>query len=724
MKYWILSSEDMPPVGGGIGTYVAATARLFANNGHNVTVFIHDAGAGKAKISETNGIRYVHFSSESYPSDGLLGYHAQVSWAFAAVLESFMIREGLPDILESQEYQGIAYYTLQKKHLLYERFSDLPIVITCHAPAFVYLEYNHVSTYEFPTYWVCEMEKFVLTAADLIISPSEYIVNQIRLKAPELHIDAVMIPNPVEGVCNEKSISDFEKGQLICFGKLSPLKGTFRLIEYMKELWDDGLNYQITLVGGHQHMYIPEGCTAKEYIERKYGRYLEAGLIKLKGAMKQPDAISLIKKAQVVIVPSLVDNLPYTVLEAMLCKRVVLASKQGGQAEVIEHDRNGFLFDHHKKGEFAEKLLHILNLCEDKHLAIGEAACHTIQKKFDPSIIYESKMKAFHRISQKVEMEENFPFVRLHESYYKSNSFQLNSSELVSVVIPYYNLGKYIDATIASVRRSTYANVEIVIVNDGSDDRYSIEKLKELNGQQKVSVIHTKNHGLATARNTGAQHATGKYLFFLDADDLISPDFLRRGIDILQKYLNVHFVTSWLGYFGRAEGGWPCFNPEPPYLLVHNMVSCSILVLRESFLRFGRNDTNLIYGMEDWDMILSLVSSGCYGVVLPEKLISYRVRSNSMSRNFTKAKRLYSFRYISEKHKMELSKYSEHVAGLLHANGSGLDFDNPTMGHLDHYQIKIGPFSWQISSKIKNRIMASRTLSRAAFFMYQIVKRK
>jgi hypothetical protein len=167
------------------------------------------------------------------------------------------------------------------------------------------------------------------------------------------------------------------------------------------------------------------------------------------------------------------------------------------------------------------------------------------------------------------------------------------------------------------------------------------------------------------------------------------------------------YILSHLGWVILAEQK----VAGPASTLNHPICSCT-------------NDTNLIYGMEDWDMILSLVSSGCYGVVLPEKLISYRVRSNSMSRNFTKAKRLYSFRYISEKHKMELSKYSEDVAGLLHANGSGLDFDNPTMGHLDHYQIKIGPFSWQISSKIKNRIMASRTLSRAAFFMYQIVKRK
>src|SRR5690606_5829801 len=138
---------------------------------------------------------------------------------------------------------------------------------------------------------------------------------------------------------------------------------------------------------------------------------------------------------------------------------------------------------------------------------------------------------------------------------------------------------------------------------------------------------------------------------FLDADDLLEPGFLKKAVAVLEHYDNVHFVSAWLSYFGNSKGGWPTFNPEPPYLLVHNMVSCSIVVDRHSFLQNGKNDDRLVYGMEDWDMVVSLVASGCYGVVLPELLIRYRSRSNSMTRSFTRAKRLFSFKFIAEKHK-------------------------------------------------------------------------
>ena len=146
--------------------------------------------------------------------------------------------------------------------------------------------------------------------------------------------------------------------------------------------------------------------------------------------------------------------------------------------------------------------------------------------------------------------------------------------------------------------------MEVIIVNDGSTEKESLNKLEHL-ANRGIKIIHQSNQGLAVARNYGAMEATGDFLAFLDADDMISTTYYSRAVEILQCKSNVSFVGCWVQYFGESKNQWPAFNPEPPYLLFHNMVNSSGLVYkRESFLKAGLNDTRFIYGMEDYDRIM------------------------------------------------------------------------------------------------------------------------
>ncbi|WP_431211985.1 glycosyltransferase family 2 protein [Puia sp. P3] len=106
---------------------------------------------------------------------------------------------------------------------------------------------------------------------------------------------------------------------------------------------------------------------------------------------------------------------------------------------------------------------------------------------------------------------------------------------LLSVVIPYFNMGSYIDECIRSVKNSAYTDMELVIVNDGSTDESSLRKLAVLEKQEKIRVIHQKNRGLALTRNEGARQAAGGYLAFLDADDKVDPTYYEKAIRTLEK---------------------------------------------------------------------------------------------------------------------------------------------------------------------------------------------
>ena len=94
-------------------------------------------------------------------------------------------------------------------------------------------------------------------------------------------------------------------------------------------------------------------------------------------------------------------------------------------------------------------------------------------------------------------------------------------NELVSIIVPIYNLEKYVRFCIESIVRQTYFRMEIILVDDGSTD---------LSGQicdefaamdSRIKVIHQKNGGLSAARNTGLEYSNGEKVFFIDGDDII-----------------------------------------------------------------------------------------------------------------------------------------------------------------------------------------------------------
>lgn len=94
---------------------------------------------------------------------------------------------------------------------------------------------------------------------------------------------------------------------------------------------------------------------------------------------------------------------------------------------------------------------------------------------------------------------------------------------LISIVIPVYNAEKYLRACLDSVLAQTYKNWEAICVNDGSSDN-SAQILEEYAAKDaRFHIINQQNSGVSTARNTGMRQTTGKYIYFMDADDIVSP---------------------------------------------------------------------------------------------------------------------------------------------------------------------------------------------------------
>lgn len=124
---------------------------------------------------------------------------------------------------------------------------------------------------------------------------------------------------------------------------------------------------------------------------------------------------------------------------------------------------------------------------------------------------------------------------------------------LISVIVPIYNVEDYIDETLQSIVGQSVGftdNIQLILVNDGSPDR-SDEVCKKYVKcyPDNITYIKQKNSGVSAARNKGAKSATGKYIHFMDSDDVISRHFYKESVSFLQRYASVDFVASKIKYF-------------------------------------------------------------------------------------------------------------------------------------------------------------------------------
>jgi len=222
-------------------------------------------------------------------------------------------------------------------------------------------------------------------------------------------------------------------------------------------------------------------------------------------------------------------------------------------------------------------------------------------------------------------------------------------SPLVSVIIPCYNQGQYIDEAVNSVLAQSYKNLEIIIVNDGSSD---LETNQILNSYSKPKTIitHTINQGLPSARNYGISISNGKYILPLDADDKIGDLYIEKAVDLLENNDNLGIVYCQAEFFGNQTGRWELNEYRFPDILLGNVIFCSGLFRKSDWQEIGGYSTKMIYGWEDYDFWLSIIEMGREVYRIPDILFFYRRKKESMTESMNEEKFIYSYTEIFKNH--------------------------------------------------------------------------
>ena len=207
----------------------------------------------------------------------------------------------------------------------------------------------------------------------------------------------------------------------------------------------------------------------------------------------------------------------------------------------------------------------------------------------------------------------------------------------VSVIIPTYNCAQYIGVAVESVLAQTFADYELIVVDDGSTDETG-DVLKQYEG--RLTLIRQENQERSAARNTGIRASAGQYIAFLDSDDIWQPDKLERQVAILDQhpevvltYCQASYVDTegrpirFVGESASGESGTEVVVSDLSRdLLLGNVISggCSTpIVRREALDEVGFFDETLCYP-EDWDLWVRLSKKGPFAYV-PRPLARYRV---------------------------------------------------------------------------------------------------
>ena len=209
---------------------------------------------------------------------------------------------------------------------------------------------------------------------------------------------------------------------------------------------------------------------------------------------------------------------------------------------------------------------------------------------------------------------------------------------LISIIVPVYNAGAYIRETISMVAAQTYGNWELLLVDDGSEDD-SREKIRESmeSGDARIRLIEKQqNEGAARARNTGIEASKGRYVAFLDADDLWMPDKLEKELAFMKEKQAAFVFTAYEFGDEDAKRTGKVVN-VPPSLTYFKALSRTVIFTTTVMLDTERTGRELIrmpeVKSEDTATWWKILKNGFTAYGLNEVLAVYRRPARSLSSN-------------------------------------------------------------------------------------------
>ncbi len=620
MRIALVSREIHPYVGGGIAPIVTAAARLLSEVAE-VTLFT------SARHRDTHLERATETPYEivwiDEPADAVSGaYFSHMHHYSARVHAALRAHYGArgPDLIEFCDYLAEGFVTIQAKHTLASWLEHTLVAVRLHTTAEIVNVLNGHVLDDTPTLATYEAERFCLRYADVLLwSGGDVYATYERFYGRGAVAPGVKLPDAFlrEGEPEEGTgfvPDDDNPLRMLYLGRMERRKGVLNLLRAVTPLERD--DWTLTMVGGDTDTG-PMGGSIAAALEMA-----TAGdpRISLAPGMTRAGVVEQVRQAHLLVLPSLWECWPNTAREALMLNRPLLATPVGGLVELARPGVSGL----HVRGTSHEALQAGIERClDDRHslasMVVEGGPRSVFREVADPEVLVA-------RYQRLLGADRPRPPARARPA-----------PALVSVVVPYFQLERYVLETLDSVAAQTHPAIEVVLVVDGSlraQDAPVIEAAEAAG----ANVVTQVNSGLGPARNFGIAQARGEYVVPLDADDVIAPAFVERCLDVLERDRALDHVTTWVEYM--RPDGTPIVSEDGGYMPYGNWSrlnernnvagTCTALFRRSVFDSFAYSPDLTSY--EDWLLYLELHDAGRLGGVVPERLLRYRVREESMTR--------------------------------------------------------------------------------------------
>lgn len=236
-------------------------------------------------------------------------------------------------------------------------------------------------------------------------------------------------------------------------------------------------------------------------------------------------------------------------------------------------------------------------------------------------------------------------------------------NELISIVVPVYNVERYLDACMISILDQTYSNIEIILVDDGATDNSGKMCDHYSETDERVKVIHKENGGLSEARNKGIPQAKGEYIMFIDSDDVVSLDFVEYLYNLLKdSSADIAICDPVHGYSGKKI----IFEPETLRKIFESEDAIAEMLYQKSFLvtAWGK-----LYRKEYFNEIIFP-----YGMLFEDSAVIYKIFDKAKKIVYGNAK-LYA--YIHREGSITTKKFSKKDCDIL-------TISEEIMGYMSH----------------------------------------
>lgn len=215
--------------------------------------------------------------------------------------------------------------------------------------------------------------------------------------------------------------------------------------------------------------------------------------------------------------------------------------------------------------------------------------------------------------------------------------------DLISVIVPVYNVEEYIEKCLDSIINQTYKNLQIIIVDDGSPDNSGKICDEYAKKDNRITVLHKENGGVSFARNIGLQNATGNWVTFVDSDDWIENDYIEQLLIIAKQdnadvvLCGYNRVNNTAGQEINATGGKDTFSQFEYLIKTLNPQTgfgfCHMKLIKKDRIQNLKFDENLVVG-EDALFNMQLSKNIKNAVFYKKALYNYRNNSNSVVKRY------------------------------------------------------------------------------------------